>query len=252
MIRADLPVARQRVLESAYMSSYRVPGLFVAVCLIAGMPGLLSQTRATTLDIYFIDTEGGQSTLYVAPSGESLLVDTGNPGDRDLSRIVDTLKTAGVRQIDHLWITHYHSDHVGSLLALRLLENNRRRLFFQELVIRRQSEQLEEETAKSEQLILNILPASIARRLREGEQPIADDYPHVSVLFADIVGFTPMSASLSAQDLIQLLSRLFSSFVALVAVATPIAGRDVARCRGRRLSESRIGPGGRDFTPLLA
>ena len=100
------------------MRSPRVLRLLVALCLIVGIAGLRSQTRATTLDIYFIDTEGGQSTLYVGPSGESLLVDTGNAGDRDLSRIVDTLKTAGIRQIDHMWSTHYHGDHVGSLLAL--------------------------------------------------------------------------------------------------------------------------------------
>lgn len=70
------------------------------------------------LDIYYIDTEGGQSTLFVGPSGESLLVDAGNAGDRDLGRIVDTLKGAGVRQIDHMWITHYHGDHVGAVMSL--------------------------------------------------------------------------------------------------------------------------------------
>src|SRR5688500_20350712 len=100
------------------MPSARVFPLLIALCLIAGMAGLLSQKPATTLDIYFIDTEGGQSTLYVGPTGESLLVDTGNAGDRDLSRIVETLKTAGVRQIDHLWSTHYHGAHVGTLPAL--------------------------------------------------------------------------------------------------------------------------------------
>ncbi|HVG71117.1 MAG TPA: MBL fold metallo-hydrolase, partial [Vicinamibacterales bacterium] len=100
------------------MPSARVFPLLVALCLIAGMAGVFSQKPASTLDIYFVDTEGGQSTLYVGPTGESLLVDTGNAGDRDLSRIVETLKTAGVRQIDHLWSTHYHGDHVGSLLAL--------------------------------------------------------------------------------------------------------------------------------------
>ena len=100
------------------MRSARVFPLLVALCLIVGMAGLSAQTRATTLDIYFIDTEGGQSTLYVGPTGESLLVDTGNAGDRDLGRIVETLKAAGVRQIDHMWSTHYHGDHVGSLLAL--------------------------------------------------------------------------------------------------------------------------------------
>jgi beta-lactamase superfamily II metal-dependent hydrolase len=92
--------------------------LFVALCLCSGLGVLLAQTRAAALDIYFIDTEGGQSTLYVGPAGESLLVDTGNAGERDLERIVQTLKEAGVRQIDHLWSTHYHGDHIGALLAL--------------------------------------------------------------------------------------------------------------------------------------
>ena len=100
------------------MRSARVFPLLIALCLIAGMAGLSSQKPPATLDIYFIDTEGGQSTLYVGPTGDSLLVDTGNAGERYLSSIVDTLKTAGVRQIDHLWSTHYHGDHVGSLLAL--------------------------------------------------------------------------------------------------------------------------------------
>jgi beta-lactamase superfamily II metal-dependent hydrolase len=87
------------------------------LCLMAGTLGLLSQTP-NPLNIYYIDTEGGQSTLFVSPTGESLLVDTGNAGDRDLGRIVEALKTAGVKQIDHMWTTHYHGDHVGALLAL--------------------------------------------------------------------------------------------------------------------------------------
>jgi competence protein ComEC len=90
----------------------------IVLCVTAGMVGLAAQTPAGTLSIYYIDTEGGQSTLFVGPTGQSLLVDTGNAGDRDLGRIVDTLKTAGVRQIDHMWTTHYHGDHVGALLAL--------------------------------------------------------------------------------------------------------------------------------------
>ena len=90
------------------------------LCLVigVGVAGLVAQTRAKTLDIYFIDTEGGQSTLYVGPTGESLLVDSGNAGERDLGRILEVLKGAGVRQIDHLWSTHYHGDHVGALAAL--------------------------------------------------------------------------------------------------------------------------------------
>jgi beta-lactamase superfamily II metal-dependent hydrolase len=88
------------------------------LCLVIGVAGLVAQTRARTLDIYFIDTEGGQSTLYVGPTGESLLVDSGNAGDRDLGRILEVLKGAGVRQVDHMWSTHYHGDHVGALVAL--------------------------------------------------------------------------------------------------------------------------------------
>jgi competence protein ComEC len=90
------------------------------LCLTVGIAGLLAQTGAGTgtLNIYYIDTEGGQSTLFVGPAGESLLVDTGNAGDRDLGRIVETLKNAGVSRIDHMWTTHYHGDHVGALLAL--------------------------------------------------------------------------------------------------------------------------------------
>jgi beta-lactamase superfamily II metal-dependent hydrolase len=87
-------------------------------CVVAAVLGVAAQGPAGTLTIYYIDTEGGQSTLFVGPTGESLLVDTGNAGDRDLGRIVDTLRTAGVTKIDHLWTTHYHGDHVGALLEL--------------------------------------------------------------------------------------------------------------------------------------
>jgi beta-lactamase superfamily II metal-dependent hydrolase len=85
---------------------------------VAAVLGATAQVRTGTLSIYYVDTEGGQSTLFVGPSGESLLVDTGNPGERDLGRITETLRTAGVARIDHLWTTHYHGDHVGALLEL--------------------------------------------------------------------------------------------------------------------------------------
>ena len=103
-----------RVRPNTFTAPFVVGGL----CLIVGVAGLMAQTRAKTLDIYFIDTEGGQSTLYVGPTGESLLVDSGNAGDRDLGRIVDVLAAAGIQRIDHMWSTHYHGDHIGSLLAL--------------------------------------------------------------------------------------------------------------------------------------
>src|SRR5687768_10821480 len=86
--------------------------------LTVGLISLLGQAPTKTLDIYYVDTEGGQSTLFVSPTGESLLVDSGNGGERDLGRIVETLKAAGVKQIDHMWTTHYHGDHVGALLAI--------------------------------------------------------------------------------------------------------------------------------------
>lgn len=76
--------------------------------------------KSANLQIYFIDVEGGQSTLVISPSGQSLLIDTGWPdsNDRDADRIVDAMKSAGVKQIDYLLITHYHTDHVGGVPQL--------------------------------------------------------------------------------------------------------------------------------------
>jgi len=78
--------------------------------------GAAQSTRAQgrhTFDIYSIDVEGGQSTLLISPSGESLLIDTGSPGDRDADRIAAVAKQAGLTRIDALVITHYDGDHVG-------------------------------------------------------------------------------------------------------------------------------------------
>ena len=71
------------------------------------------------LEIYWIDVEGGAATLVVTPQGESILIDTGNPGRRDPDRITQVAtKTAGLRQIDHLIVTHYHRDHFGGAATL--------------------------------------------------------------------------------------------------------------------------------------
>jgi competence protein ComEC len=67
------------------------------------------------LQIYFIDVEGGQSTLLVSPSGESLLIDAGWPGEDNAAKIVAVAKTAGIQKIDYLWSTHYHPDHAGGI-----------------------------------------------------------------------------------------------------------------------------------------
>lgn len=71
-----------------------------------------------TLDIYVADTEGGKATLFRSPTGQTLLIDTGNPGARDTDRIVAMLGDAGVTRIDYLISTHYHIDHVGGMPEL--------------------------------------------------------------------------------------------------------------------------------------
>lgn len=75
-----------------------------------------------TLDIYWIDSEGGGSTLIVTPAGESILVDTGNPGGRDPQRIQKVAtEVAGLTRLDHIIITHFHGDHFGGLAELATL-----------------------------------------------------------------------------------------------------------------------------------
>jgi competence protein ComEC len=82
----------------------------------------VSKAAPKTLDIYFIDVEGGAATLIVTPAGQSLLVDSGFPGDRDAGRIADVaLKIAGLTQIDHYITTHWHRDHVGGSTRLAQL-----------------------------------------------------------------------------------------------------------------------------------
>ena len=92
----------------------------------------------------------------------------------------------------------------------------RKKLRDQEALRMRQLEQQHEaitqEQAKTEQLLLNILPRKIAQRLKAGEEHIADAFPNVSVLFADMVGFTAMSRTMKASDLVKVLSDLFSRF----------------------------------------
>lgn len=81
-----------------------------------------TQASSKTLDIYFIDVEGGAATLIVAPTGESLLIDSGFPGDRDAGRIAHVaLQVAGLKQIDHCIVTHWHRDHVGGIAPLAKL-----------------------------------------------------------------------------------------------------------------------------------
>jgi competence protein ComEC len=109
----------------------------LALSAIAAWPGLQPALAAgpvaaaqkqnegsASLKIFFIDVEGGQSTLIVTPAGQSMLVDTGWPGfnGRDAERIAQAAKLAGINRINFLLITHYHADHVGGVpqLAARI------------------------------------------------------------------------------------------------------------------------------------
>jgi beta-lactamase superfamily II metal-dependent hydrolase len=94
-------------------------GAALTSLLLSGSAAIGAQNNSD-LRIYWIDVEGGASTLFVSPTGESLLFDTGNPGngDRDAKRIFATAKKAGLSRIDHVVISHWHGDHVGGLEAL--------------------------------------------------------------------------------------------------------------------------------------
>jgi competence protein ComEC len=105
--------------------------LILVVLLIAATNVMVAQKADSvrrTLDIFYIDVEGGAATLIVTPAGESILVDAGWPGfeGRDAKRIEKAMKEAGVTAIDHLIVTHYHTDHYGGVPELaRLVRINR-------------------------------------------------------------------------------------------------------------------------------
>src|SRR6266852_1765837 len=86
-----------------------LPGLFAGAGLSPAPPA------QKALQIYFVDVEGGQATLFVMPDGKSLLIDAGWSGNngRDADRIAAAAKDAGINKVDFVLITHYHDDHVG-------------------------------------------------------------------------------------------------------------------------------------------
>ena len=94
--------------------------LLLALCAISPGASEAVVEGRTALEILYIDVEGGAATLIVTPAGESILVDAGWPGfeGRDAGRIQAAMKKAGIAEIDHLIVTHYHTDHYGGVPEL--------------------------------------------------------------------------------------------------------------------------------------
>ena len=99
---------------------------------------------------------------------------------------------------------------IGMMLGYGL-ERINRLAFLQRLVISQQNREAEELRAESERLLLNVLPASVAERLKRGEA-VADHFDQVSILFADIEGFTPYSADKAPTEVVKILNQIFSAF----------------------------------------
>jgi competence protein ComEC len=101
------------------MNSWLTAAAGLAALLVQTQPISVAAQARTTLDIYVIDVEGGNATLFVSPSGESMLIDTGNLGPeasvRDAERITAAARDAGLTRIDNLITTHWHGDHFGGM-----------------------------------------------------------------------------------------------------------------------------------------
>ena len=136
-----------------------------------------------------------------------------------ISAAIDPLLSAGGPDVPHgVVVTFFALNIMGvATTAYALLQYfvHAREQALSELA--QQHIALEREQDKSERLLLNVLPEPVAARLKEQEGIIADDFPAVTVLFADLIGFTPLSERLSASDLVSLLDRVFARWDALAA-----------------------------------
>src|SRR5205823_13648149 len=92
----------------------------ILALLLTAFLSLAQAQSSGSLRIYVIDVEGGGATLVIAPSGQSMLIDSGSPGaaaERDSKRIAEAMQAAGLKSINYLFTTHYDSDHVGGAPA---------------------------------------------------------------------------------------------------------------------------------------
>ena len=118
-----MPGMFSRFNRKALSHSIALPTFALAVlllCLLLPAWAAPSAAAGKALQIYFVDVEGGQATLFVTPAKSSLLIDTGWPDNngRDAERIAAAAKNAGISRIDYVLITHFHTDHVGGVAQL--------------------------------------------------------------------------------------------------------------------------------------
>ena len=135
---------------------------------------------------------------------------------RPLSLVSEATQLVSDGHYDHQ-IDHHSSDEVGRLVAAFNAMVDKTQKYVTEInstntALQQNQQELQEEKGKSEELLLNILPGVIANRLRDGETTIADEFPDVTVMFADLVNFTKLSESLGPYELVKLLNDIFAIF----------------------------------------